>query len=75
MAGHGYFPFPEYRGQRYVDLEATLAVDGWLTPAIIGNAASSGKYANDDLKKVWHYLARFAKVENDRNGQLNGATA
>ena len=52
--------FPEYRGQQYVELASALAVDGWITPAIIGSAAISGQYVDDDLKKVWHYLARFS---------------
>ncbi|MDB4766135.1 DUF3626 domain-containing protein [bacterium] len=55
--------FPEYRGQRYVDLASKFAVDRWLTPDAIGQAATSGEHSNDDLKRVWHYLARFA--END----------
>jgi hypothetical protein len=59
------YQFPVYRGQRVVELAETLAVDGWLTPAIIGSAAASHQYANDDLKKVWHYVARFAKIDHD----------
>ena len=51
---------PEYRGRRYVDLGTELADDGYLTPRLIGDAARSGHYAEpDDLKRVWHYLARF----------------
>lgn len=55
--------FPDYRGQAIVELADTLAVDGWITPAIIGTAVASGKYSYDDLKKVWHYVARFAMTE------------
>ena len=55
--------FPDYRGHMIVELADTLAVDGWITPAIIGMAAASGKYSYDDLKKVWHYVARFAITE------------
>lgn len=61
--------FPNYRGQRYVDLAATLAVDGWLTPAIIGKASASAQFPYDDLKKVWHYLARFAEIWEDSHDQ------
>jgi len=50
---------PDYRGRRYVDLGAELADDGHLTPRLIGDAARSGRYAEQDLKRVWHYLARF----------------
>jgi hypothetical protein len=49
----------EYRGQLYVDLGAALAVDGCLTPRIVGAAARTGQHDEQDLKRVWHYLARF----------------
>lgn len=52
---------PHYRGQEYVDLGASIAHDGWLTPRVIGDAARTGRYALQDLKKVWHCLARFGK--------------
>lgn len=55
--------FPDYRGQKIVELADTLAVDGCITPAIIDSAAVSGIYPYDDLKKVWHYVARFAITE------------
>ena len=55
--------FPDYRGETIVKLADTLAVDGCVTPAILGAAAVSGKYSYDDLKKVWHYVARFAITE------------
>jgi GAF domain-containing protein len=50
---------PTFRGQEYVDLGMTIARNGLLTPSIIGDAARTGKYEVQDLKKVWHYLARF----------------
>jgi hypothetical protein len=50
---------PEYRGQRYVDLGAAIAVDDHLDPRILGEAARDGRYDQQDLKRVWHYLARF----------------
>jgi hypothetical protein len=50
---------PDYRGQRYVDLGAEIAVDGQLTPRIIGDAVRTGRHDPQDLKKVWHCLARF----------------
>jgi len=52
----------DYRGLPYVELASHLAVDGQLTPAIIGLAAATGQHAPDDLKKVWHYLARFGEA-------------
>lgn len=52
---------PTYRGPEFVELGVALARDGYLTPSIIGEAAHSGRYAPQDLKKVWHYLARFGE--------------
>jgi hypothetical protein len=48
--------YPDYRGRRYVDLAARLACDGMLDPACLGRAEGIDP---QDLKKVWHYLARF----------------
>lgn len=50
---------PGFRGQEYVDLGAEIAVDGRLDPRIIGDAARTGRYDPQALKKVWHCLARF----------------
>lgn len=50
---------PDYRGQEYVDLGVELAQKGVITPKIIGDAASTGIYNEQDLKRVWHYVARF----------------
>jgi hypothetical protein len=50
---------PSFRGPEYVELGMTVARDGYLTPRILGDAARTGKYGLQDLKKVWHYLARF----------------
>ncbi len=50
---------PGYRGPEYVELGMALARDGSLTPAMLGDAARTGQYETQDLKKVWHYLARF----------------
>jgi len=52
-----------YRGQEYVDLGAEIAVGGQLDPRIIGEAERTGRYDPQDLKKVWHYLARFGAPE------------
>jgi hypothetical protein len=52
---------PDYRGPRYVELGCALARDGWLTPALIGEAARGGQHDSQELKKVWHYLARFGE--------------
>jgi hypothetical protein len=50
---------PDYRGARFVQLGTEIAVDRRLTPRLIGDAARSGRYDEQDLKRVWHYLARF----------------
>ncbi|MEB8340338.1 DUF3626 domain-containing protein [Streptomyces endophyticus] len=50
---------PAYRGQEYVDLGARIAIDGALDPRIVGDAARTGLYDPQAVKKVWHYLARF----------------
>lgn len=50
---------PDYRGREYVSLGESLAVDGWLTPDIIEMAVRTERHHPQDLKKVWHYLARF----------------
>jgi hypothetical protein len=64
---HGGFSVPvaqlrrheDYRGRRYVDLAAQIAEAGRLDPRIVGDAARGGRYDEQDLKRVWHYLARF----------------
>ncbi|WP_242002157.1 DUF3626 domain-containing protein [Kribbella steppae] len=51
---------PTYRGPQYVDLGTRIAVDGVLTPRVIG--AAVGRHDEQDLKRVWHYVARFGAV-------------
>jgi hypothetical protein len=53
---------PGFRGPEYVELGAALAVDGYLDARIIGDAARTGSHAEQDLKKVWHLLARFGRA-------------
>lgn len=50
---------PDYRGPRYVQLGVQLSVDGYLDPRIIGDAARTGRFDEQDLKRVWHYVARY----------------
>lgn len=54
--------YPEYRGAEFIELGRDIAEDNMLTPRLIGEAANSGKYDSQDVKKVWHYLARFGEV-------------
>lgn len=48
-----------YRGQEIVDLGVRLVRDGWLDPACLGYAAVKESHDPQQLKKVWHILARF----------------
>lgn len=51
--------WPGYRGPEFVALGESLAVDGLLDPRVIGDASRSGRYDEQALKRVWHYVARF----------------
>lgn len=53
---------PEYRGVKYVQIAHAIAREGMITPDIIGAAVNSKEYDAQDLKKVWHYLARFGNL-------------
>ncbi|WTT90246.1 DUF3626 domain-containing protein [Streptomyces sp. NBC_00076] len=53
----------DYRGREYVDLGARIAEDGRIDPRIIGDAARTGRHELQDLKMVWHTLARFGAPE------------
>lgn len=55
--------FPDYRGAEFVALGAEIAEDGWLTPRVVGEAFRSGRYDEQALKRVWHYVARFGRLE------------
>ncbi|BCJ30367.1 DUF3626 domain-containing protein [Actinocatenispora sera] len=50
---------PDYRGADAVELGAEIAVDGALDPAVLGAAAATGRYDPQQLKRVWHLVARF----------------
>lgn len=53
----------DYRGPEYAELGARIAERGVVDPRIIGDAARTGRYALQDLKMVWHTLARFGAPE------------
>ncbi|WP_328904076.1 DUF3626 domain-containing protein [Streptomyces sp. NBC_00441] len=65
---------PGYRGQEYVDLGAAMAVDGVLDPGVIGDAACSGRFDPQAVKKVWHCLARFGFPHEDRSAAGAGSS-
>jgi hypothetical protein len=54
---------PEYRGPEFVSLGLSLARGGRLDARIIGDAARTGRYDEQALKRVWHYVARFGSSE------------
>jgi hypothetical protein len=54
---------PDYRGPRYVRLGTEIAVGGELDPRAIGDASRTGRYDQQDLKRVWHYVARFGSPD------------
>lgn len=49
--------YPNYRGPQYLRLAEQIAEQGVLSPRVIGQALEH--FDAQDLKKVWHYLARF----------------
>jgi hypothetical protein len=49
----------DYRGEEYAELGARIAEDGRVDPRVIGDAARTGRHEPQDLKMVWHTLARF----------------
>ena len=53
---------PDYRGPHIVSLGLDLAVAEHLDARIIGDAARTGAYDEQMLKRVWHYVARFGIV-------------
>jgi hypothetical protein len=50
---------PDYRGREVVELGARIADGGWLDARVVGDAARSGEYDAQGLKRVWHCVARF----------------
>lgn len=52
-----------FRGPEYAALGARVAEDGLLTPRVIGDAVRTGRHELQDLKMVWHTVARFGAPE------------
>jgi len=48
-----------YRGKRYTDIARAISKFGFIDPYIIGYALNTRGYEEQELKKVWHYLACF----------------
>ncbi|MEO7269753.1 MAG: DUF3626 domain-containing protein [Knoellia sp.] len=54
---------PDYRGPEFVSLGEEIARSGVIDPAIIGDASRTGRYDQQSLKRVWHYVARLGSAE------------
>ena len=50
---------PAFRGPLAVEVGRRIAVDGLLDASVIGRAAQAGHEDPQDLKRVWHCVARF----------------
>ena len=50
---------PAFRGPRTVDVGRRIARDGYLDAVVLGRAAAAGAHDPQDLKRVWHCVARF----------------
>jgi hypothetical protein len=50
---------PDFRGQRIVEVGRRIARDGVLDALVIGQAMLAGSEDSQDLKKVWHHIARY----------------
>lgn len=49
----------DYRGADIVELGLSLAHNGFLDARLIGDASREHPERDQELKRVWHYLARF----------------
>jgi hypothetical protein len=52
---------PDYRGPHIVTLATRIAQHGVLTPQVIGRARAIPELDPQDLKKLWHCLARYGR--------------
>ena len=50
---------PAFRGPQTVDVGRQIAKDRYLDALVIGRAVAAGVHDPQDLKKVWHCVARF----------------
>ncbi|MGF1681574.1 DUF3626 domain-containing protein [Photobacterium minamisatsumaniensis] len=51
--------YPEYRGEQFIHLANDIAVNGVINAKVLGAAVTEQGYDAQDIKKIWHYLARF----------------
>jgi len=50
---------PDFRGPHVIDVGRGIARGGALDALVIGEAVRAGRHDPQDLKKVWHHVARF----------------
>ncbi|MFJ6739514.1 DUF3626 domain-containing protein [Streptomyces sp. NPDC091279] len=62
----------DYRGQEYADLGARIARDGVIDPRALGDASRTGRHEIQDLKMVWHTLARFGAPQGAGTARSDG---
>ena len=55
-------PYGLLHGGASVALGESLAVDGVVTPQVLGDASRAGRHDPQALKRVWHYVARFGSA-------------
>ncbi|SNX65615.1 uncharacterized protein DUF3626 [Streptomyces sp. TLI_55] len=55
----------DYRGEEYTELGARIAEDGHIDPRVLGDAARTGRHDLQDLKMIWHTLARYGAPVGD----------
>ncbi|MET9913683.1 DUF3626 domain-containing protein [Streptomyces sp. NPDC006476] len=65
----------DYRGGEFVELGVRIAQDAVVDPRIIGDAARTGRHKPQDLKMVWHTLARFGAPEGAGTAYAPGGHA
>ncbi len=53
---------PDYRGPESIELGTSLARNGYLDPALLGDAAGTRRHDDQALKRVWHLLARYGTL-------------
>jgi len=62
---------PWFRGPEIVDVAREVAArhtaDGRLDARVVGDAVRVGEHDPQDLKKVWHHLARWGQGQVERS--------
>lgn len=50
---------PDFRGRWVVGVAEAVAQNGGLDARVVGEAARTGRYDPQDLKRVWHHVVRW----------------